>query len=663
MALSGDIVVNFAANFASFSDGMKKATDALSKFGEDAAKLNGKLETAFSFVKGLGIAGAIASAVNEVKKLADATEAAALDAGKAAQQYKLTTDQVQALQQVSAQTGRSMDDLAKTGKANVEWMAKVTEEAKRAGTTIDAEFITRLKELQAESDNANRRLLVLLAPAVSGVKSWAADAIQRIKDDLEVIAKREGIIDKVMALLRMLSYGGDNDASRRFNRDELERDVAAAEKAAAEARQRATPVGNYGVPDIIKQRAAEAEKKVQDLRLELARLNEEDKKRQQYGPGTTGLSPPPPAPPDKPTGGGGGGGRTDADSLQAQIDRYRALAEATRKSSEAIEKQREERGLLYDDLQREARVQRTIEEIAAKLGAKYQVAGKEGEALRAQLREEITLYERRKEAQEKWLESVKQAEEINNRLGSGNVARRRLDEEVERLRRGGAEPEALNRYIRERNELLRAGSLAAKRYDDDLGSLSAGFQSASDSFARSNDMFNLGQQAFTGVVGAMGEALDVLGGKSSKTFEQVAADFANMLAKMALQMAISQAFKILLSFISPSKAPQVGNSFGDVMAGGMFEQRAIGGPVLPNVPYVVGERGPELFVPTAAGNIQPAGSFGGGTSNVTVNVDMKRAEGASDPASALEFGRRVKTAVQSVIENEKRPGGSLYSRA
>lgn len=40
--------------------------------------------------------------------------------------------------------------------------------------------------------------------------------------------------------------------------------------------------------------------------------------------------------------------------------------------------------------------------------------------------------------------------------------------------------------------------------------------------------------------------------------------------------------------------------------------RAAGGPVMPNNAYLVGERGPELFVPNSAGNITPNNALGGG---------------------------------------------------
>ena len=50
-----------------------------------------------------------------------------------------------------------------------------------------------------------------------------------------------------------------------------------------------------------------------------------------------------------------------------------------------------------------------------------------------------------------------------------------------------------------------------------------------------------------------------------------------------------------------------------------FGAKANGGPVTGSVPYLVGERGPELFVPNANGKIIPNGGFGrGGGQNITV---------------------------------------------
>lgn len=60
--------------------------------------------------------------------------------------------------------------------------------------------------------------------------------------------------------------------------------------------------------------------------------------------------------------------------------------------------------------------------------------------------------------------------------------------------------------------------------------------------------------------------------------------------------------------------------------------KAIGGSVGKNRPYMVGEQGPELFIPGGSGTIIPNRnlSSSGGGNNISVNVD---ARGASDPAA------------------------------
>lgn len=61
--------------------------------------------------------------------------------------------------------------------------------------------------------------------------------------------------------------------------------------------------------------------------------------------------------------------------------------------------------------------------------------------------------------------------------------------------------------------------------------------------------------------------------------------------------------------------------------------RAVGGYVAAQTPYVVGEKGPELFVPGGSGTIIPnknMGGAGGGTNGMVINVD---ARGSNDPAA------------------------------
>lgn len=72
-------------------------------------------------------------------------------------------------------------------------------------------------------------------------------------------------------------------------------------------------------------------------------------------------------------------------------------------------------------------------------------------------------------------------------------------------------------------------------------------------------------------------------------------------------------------------ANNVGGAIGNAV-GGILPGRAAGGPVSAGMPYMVGERGPELFVPRTSGTIMPNGSTGGMSVNVMVYGDVSGAE-------------------------------------
>jgi len=75
-------------------------------------------------------------------------------------------------------------------------------------------------------------------------------------------------------------------------------------------------------------------------------------------------------------------------------------------------------------------------------------------------------------------------------------------------------------------------------------------------------------------------------------------------------------------------------------------------------PSIVGERGPELFVPDKAGTIIPNHELGGST-NVVVNVDASGSAVEGDEQRGRELGRLISVAVQSELVQQKRPGGLL----
>ena len=101
------------------------------------------------------------------------------------------------------------------------------------------------------------------------------------------------------------------------------------------------------------------------------------------------------------------------------------------------------------------------------------------------------------------------------------------------------------------------------------------------------------------------------------------------------------------------------NAFlGSLFPGSSFFRRANGGPVSSGRSYMVGERGPEMFVPNTCGRIVPNSDMGSST-NVVVNVDASGSSVQGDEEQGRELGRIISVAVQSELIQQKRPGGLL----
>ncbi len=79
--------------------------------------------------------------------------------------------------------------------------------------------------------------------------------------------------------------------------------------------------------------------------------------------------------------------------------------------------------------------------------------------------------------------------------------------------------------------------------------------------------------------------------------------------------------------------------------------RATGGPVSPGRAYQVGEQGPELFVPTSAGSIVPAGASSGRAVQVAISVN---APPGAEPQALARSGRQVARAVARALAQAER---------
>ena len=77
--------------------------------------------------------------------------------------------------------------------------------------------------------------------------------------------------------------------------------------------------------------------------------------------------------------------------------------------------------------------------------------------------------------------------------------------------------------------------------------------------------------------------------------------------------------------------------------------RATGGLVGPDRPYLVGERGPEVFVPTSAGHIEPNHALGGQPREVRVAINITAPPGTSAPVALQRSSRQVASALRRVL--------------
>ncbi len=103
-----------------------------------------------------------------------------------------------------------------------------------------------------------------------------------------------------------------------------------------------------------------------------------------------------------------------------------------------------------------------------------------------------------------------------------------------------------------------------------------------------------------------------------------------------------------------------GNAGGQTVTGGLFKFLGFANGGRPPVgrPSVVGEKGPELFVPDRSGTIIPNSQLGGST-NIVVNVDASGSSVEGDEEQGRELGRMISAAIQSELIKQKRPGGML----
>ena len=214
----------------------------------------------------------------------------------------------------------------------------------------------------------------------------------------------------------------------------------------------------------------------------------------------------------------------------------------------------------------------------------------------------------------------------------------------------------------------------------------AGFREGANSYVDTlgtlrNATSNLAQQGFQ----SLGDSITNLAITGTANFREFAAGILKATAQMIIQQFVLKAIMQAIGFVGTSAASQVPAISGDFYKsmpignftpsanGNIFNQNgiqkfAMGGVVnkptifpFANGTGLMGEAGPEAIMPlqrAANGKLGVIAS-GGGTTNVTVNVDAGGTSVQGDQAQAKQLGVVVSAAVQAELVKQQRPGGLL----
>jgi hypothetical protein len=590
--------------------------------------------------------------------------------GKAKTNTEVFTAFAQALLKLPEGAQRAQAEMVLLGKsgqdANVilekianNSLPQLIDAATKAGVVLGEDDVKAMAKFETQAEILGRQIDVLASKLYIPIKrsfvDEAAIEVTRLSNALQALGAYDSVMDKLL-----LVFGGKGSLTGpNATTDMYSRDI---EKLNVEL-----PKLNQQLEDLQKNTAIPAGPREQLISNLQERITAAENQRDYLSAVVANRAMPPvvveapkPTPGSNPPVAGSG---KEAEDIEAQIRRYQVLADAARKAQDTISAGNAQN---IEDLKRQVTVQQQVDDIVGKLAAKHITITDDQHK---RLTQAVTDAETQRAAEQKLLDVNVAAVETDKKYGDGKVALTKLHKDLaDQLKTNRINQDDYNRATKEGTEAIQQSALAAQRYDDNLGSLAAGFEHAANAYARSNDLFSTGEQAFNALTNSMMEGLQALEGQSTKTFGQILADFANMLAQMALKAAVSQVFQTIFGAVAPGASVGFASVAGINSANLAAGLPAIpglqhGGPVSAGRPYVVGESGPELFVPSAAGSIVPGG-VGGVTHNgdVVVNVGLGTTQGATDPATAMAFGRRMQAAIKDVIQNEKRPGGSLYQR-
>jgi len=230
-----------------------------------------------------------------------------------------------------------------------------------------------------------------------------------------------------------------------------------------------------------------------------------------------------------------------------------------------------------------------------------------------------------------------QIRKVTNKINEGGVLNRPFfiteSENTQILETQTSITEKINELTERKNLLLGITNNKTKKISDNLKLNKNDADKLSEAFVK------IGDNIATGISDALHDAV-----MQTKSLGDAARSILQGIASDLLRLGINTL---------------LGNTFG-----GIFKSLpgfANGGRPPVGRPSIVGERGPELFVPSTAGTIIPNNRIGGmgSSTNIVVNVDASGSSVEGDEQEGQALGLALSAAIESELIKQKRPGGLL----
>ena len=247
-----------------------------------------------------------------------------------------------------------------------------------------------------------------------------------------------------------------------------------------------------------------------------------------------------------------------------------------------------------------------------------------------------------------------------------------IQNKKEQARIQGEDPKVLNAMEEQKQKIIELGyqyeELTRKQIETQINAQNTfmfGWDKAfKQHYEDAQNYSTLGAKAFESVTNSMSSAIDNFVENGKASFKDFTMSIIKDLVKIQLKMQAMQLFKTGMgalgtafgggSGMADMFAAGGGTNFGAVAAGGYM---ASGGPVEGNTSYIVGENGPELFMPSRSGSIVPnnkLADINGGGQTVNYNGPYIASMSAIDTQSATQFLSQNKQTIWAVNQSASR---------